>query len=453
MLCQSAMRTRANDWSSADAAPKMGAARSFRWIVSQEGSRESYAVPLAFHRLNMLRLFYADIWCRHGRGILGRGPGGARALATRFHAGIPSDRVVSFSLAGIFSRAALHFQRPHACPAALANEYCRFGRWFALRVRQHLKNLEVEPERDLFFGFNTNCLETLELLKDRRVFTVVDQVDPARLHDEAVRAEGELWPGWAQAPGGKPESYWERLKAEWAAADLVLVNSEWSGTALLKQGVLREKIIIVPLAIDLGAHVASEPVKPGKTLKVLWLGSVILSKGIQYLAEAARLLKGQDIEFLVAGPVGISDRAVQTFPPNMKVLGRVTRDKLGEVYRQAHVFVLPTISDGFAVTQLEAMARGLPVVTTPNCGRVVADGVDGFIVPARDGKALADALARLNNDRALLREMSRNALTTVRKYDLPSNAILINEQVAKHHPHWPSEATNENHHLGHQLLP
>jgi glycosyltransferase involved in cell wall biosynthesis len=96
------------------------------------------------------------------------------------------------------------------------------------------------------------------------------------------------------------------------------------------------------------------------------------------------------------------------------------------------VFVLPTLSDGFAITQLEAMAHGLPVVTTPNCGRVVTDGVDGFIVPARDSRALADALVRLDSDRSLLREMSRNALQTVKRYDLPSNAKLINALVLTH---------------------
>jgi glycosyltransferase involved in cell wall biosynthesis len=360
--------------------------------------------------------------------------------------------VISFSWAAILDRAALHFQRRRYSPAELGDHYCRFGRWFARRVREHLKTLELEPQRDLFFGFNTNCLETLELLEDRRVFAVVDQVDAARVHEEMVLAEAELWPGWAPAPGRMPESYWARLKAEWAAADLVLVNSEWSASALVRQGVPRAKIITVPLAIDLSQDQELEPVTPSGTLRVLWLGSVVLPKGIQYLVQAARLLQGQDIEFLVAGPIRISHRAVQTFPPNMKLLGRVTRDKLGEVYRQAHVFVLPTISDNFPMTQLEAMAHGLPVVITPNCGRAVTDGADGFIVPARDGQALADALARLHNDRPLLREMSRSALTTVRKYDLPSNAILINNEVAKHHPLWRSDATNENHHLGHQLL-
>jgi glycosyltransferase involved in cell wall biosynthesis len=113
-------------------------------------------------------------------------------------------------------------------------------------------------------------------------------------------------------------------------------------------------------------------------------------------------------------------------------LGRITRDHLQHIYRQAHVFVLPTLSDGFAITQLEALSHGLPVVATPNCGRVVTNEVDGLIVPARDGAALAEALARLDADRHRLRWMSSNALLTASKYDLPSNSRLIQKLVVEH---------------------
>jgi glycosyltransferase involved in cell wall biosynthesis len=253
----------------------------------------------------------------------------------------------------------------------------------------------------------------IEALKKRRVFTVVDQVDPARVEEEMILEEMERWPGWAKVRGRITEEYWKRIEAEWKAADAVLVNSEWSKQALVQQGVPAEKIITVPLALDLPRKEAPQPINPVGTLKALWLGSVVIRKGIQYLVEAARLLEGRDIEFLLAGPLAISREAVESFPRNIKVL----------------VFVLPTISDGFAVTQLEAMAHGLPVVTTPNCGRVVTDGVDGLIVPVRDGRALADALGRVEGDRALLREMSHNALQCVKNYGLPSNAAMINQLV------------------------
>jgi glycosyltransferase involved in cell wall biosynthesis len=263
------------------------------------------------------------------------------------------------------------------------------------------------------------------------VFTILDQVDAGLVHEDMVIEETNLWPGWQKFPDRMPRCYWDRRKAEWELADLVLVNSEWARQATIKQGVPPEKIVVVPLAIDLAGDHILAPVRAEGTLKVLWLGNVLVSKGIQYLVEAARLLKHEDIEFLLAGPIGIDEKVVRDFPANIKVLGRVTRDQLTSVYRQAHVFVLPTISDGFAVTQLEAMAHGLPVVITPNCGRVVTDGKDGLLVPVRDGRAIADALGRLNNDRELLRMMSFNALETIQNYDLPSNARLICEIASR----------------------
>ena len=404
---------------------------SLRWIVGQEGTRETYAIPVGFHRMKALRLFYADIWCRWGRGLLSHGSAGPRALATRYNPEIPSDRVVSFNRSAIVSKTIQHFRRWKEPPEAIGEGWCRFGRWFALQIREHVKKIDLNPHRDVFFGYDTNSLEVLEYLAGAGVFKVLDQTDPGKLHEDLVIEESERWPDWQKKPGRLPKSYWDRRQAEWRLADLIVVNSEWSRQALIQDGVASGKIIVVPLAINLSCKRPSSPVNPIGDLRVLWLGNVILSKGIQYLVEAAKILRGQNIKFLLAGPLGISDHAVRSFPDNITILGRVTRDKLSDTYRHAHVFVLPTISDGFGITQLEAMSHGLPVVTTPNCGRVVTDGHDGLIAPARDGKALADALARLNGNRQLVRDLSKNALITVQRYDLPSNALLINREVER----------------------
>ena len=404
-------------------------AEPFRWIVSQEGSRQTYAVPVSFRRLGALRLMYTDIWWPWWRSLMKRGSAGTRALATRYCQEIPPELVVAFTPFATLRRVQQHLRGSIPGRNQLSEEYLSFGRWLALQTREHLKTIELDPERDCFFGFNSNCLETLELLKDRRIFTIMDQEDPGVVEENIVLEEAERWPGWDAIPGRASQNYWNRVKAEWAAADLVLVNSNWSREALRQQGVPMAKIIVVPLAIDFKSDHALVPINPDGPLKVLWLGSVILRKGIQYLVEAARKLERQGVEFLLAGPLGISAQAVRSFPGNIEVLGRVTRDQLSMYYRQAHVFALPTLSDGFAITQLEAMTHGLPVVTTPNCGDVVTEGVDGLIVPARDSQALADAIARLNDDRPLLRAMSANALLTVLKYDLLSNARMIQNIV------------------------
>ena len=157
---------------------------------------------------------------------------------------------------------------------------------------------------------------------------------------------------------------------------------------------------------------------PNRPLRVLFLGQVILRKGIQYLIEAAMLLRNEAIHFDIVGSIGISDEAVASAPSNITFHGLVSRDRTDEFYRSSDLFVLPTLSDGFALTQLEAMAHGLPVIATPNCGEVVSDGVDGLIVPASDANALAEAFQLLIQDPGRLGAMSAATGPKVEKFSL-----------------------------------
>ena len=162
--------------------------------------------------------------------------------------------------------------------------------------------------------------------------------------------------------------------------------------------------------------------KAEHTLRVLWLGQVNVRKGIHYLIEAARLLEQEPVEFDIVGPIGISESAIRSAPGNMAFHGRATRDATSKWYLKSDVFVLPTLSDGFALTQLEAMAHGLPVIATPNCGRVVEDGKTGFLIPPCDSRALADAVLRFVTRRTLAGEMAAACQKSAEAYSLDNFA-------------------------------
>ena len=407
--------------------------QGFRWIVSQIGARQHYGVPRGFHYQGNLRRFYTESWCRRGSSVLKYGSAKLKAFAGRYSPDLPSERVVSFTARTEWDRLRYSKSESHTLSQRY-EEFLRFGKVFSEWVTEDLAAQPLDATRDMFFGFNTGCLETLEMLRDRGVLTIVDQIDPARMEEDLVYEESKRWPGWQKATGRVPEEYFKRLSAEWALADLVVVNSEWSRQALVAQGVPREKQIVVPVAYEpTGIQFKLRPQKKGP-LTVLWIGSVNLRKGIPYLMEAAEMLRRSDIRFVVAGPLEISESAVRSAPANVSFLGRLTRGETSKHYRSADLFVLPTISDGFAITQVEAMAHGLPVITTPNCGQVVTPGIDGIIVPARDSRALAEAIARLDADRQLLCEMSRQALATAHTFQLPSQAAQIEKAVRRLRP-------------------
>lgn len=409
------------------------------WIVAQIGARENYAVPRALHRAGRLRRFYTDAWCRWGRSILKRGPHLARGFANRYHPELPGRQVTSFTGAAIPNILRRHWHHGTGSRTDLGDHHIEVGRQFAMNVRDHL----TAAGRHAFLGFSIGSYEVLDALRGGGVLTVVDQVAPGPIEQTIVAEEAERWPEWAlEVPDERPRLQ-ERAAAEWEAATLVLVNSEWSRDALMDQDVPEDKIIVVPCAYEPPEDLDNRPPTPStedRPLQVLWLGSVILRKGIQYLVEAARELTDRPIEITVAGPLGITEAAVQSAPPNVRFVGRVPRDETTALYRAADVFVFPTLSDGFGITQLEAMGHGCPVVTTPNCGRVVTDRRDGLVVPPRSSEHLAEVLAALEDDRNWVAEMGRAARTTAQDYSLNAYARRLFEAVRRS----PTQTGDEN---------
>jgi glycosyltransferase involved in cell wall biosynthesis len=93
----------------------------------------------------------------------------------------------------------------------------------------------------------------------------------------------------------------------------------------------------------------------------------------------------------------------------VELTGPVPRSEMLAHFQWADVFLLPSLCEGSATVAYEALACGLPVIATPNTGTIVRDGVEGFIVPARNVDGIVQSLEKLANDRNLLREMSEKA--------------------------------------------
>lgn len=392
------------------------------FTVAQIGAREHYAVPRSFHRLGRLRQLFTEFWWPFDIAQTAKLPRMMRRILGRRHGDLPNRKVAAFNLRQTLLEARLRASSRGGDSNVQFQRYVARGRWFAARVNRALQRSGGLGTDDAFFGFTTGSLETLRYANANGAMTIVDEISPCRTEERLVIAERSKWAGWEPERELVPAAYWQRLEAEWAEAKIVLVNSEFSRASLIDQGAEPSKIIVVPLAYETrspGTEAAAALVGPGRDrLRVLWLGSVILRKGIPYLIEAARELEEETVDFIIAGPIGISADVVASAPNNMRFIGQVPRLVAADQFRRADLFVLPTISDGFAITQIEAMAHGCPVIATPNCGRVVEPDHSGMIVPVADAGALAEAIRRLNRDRDLLERMKANAIERSRQFSL-----------------------------------
>ena len=146
---------------------------------------------------------------------------------------------------------------------------------------------------------------------------------------------------------------------------------------------------------------------------------VVREKGYLEFLEAARQVHAAfpRTTFLCAGPYepwkadAISEREIAAFGLGdaLRMLGQ--RDDVHDLYAAMDVLVLPSHREGFPYAPMEASATGIPVVATDirGCRQTVVDGESGFLVPARDARALAGALERLAADPALRERMGARA--------------------------------------------
>ena len=397
------------------------------WFCAQIGAREHYAVPRVLHRDGQLAALYTDYWAGPVVRQLARKTNKIQLLATRFHPDLAEAPVTSWNTRSLAWEAGTRRNKN----LNAYEGFIRTGARFSICVRDALSRRNDLDSSATFFAYDTGALEAMEWCRERGVRCILNQMDPNRVEVEMVREEEKRWPGWSPQSLEVPEDYFRRREQEWALADRVVVNSEFCREALVRQGVPEAKIAIVPLCFEAGHRNAetndksnTEP-KPKAKLRILFLGQVILRKGIQYLMQAAKLLENESVQFDIVGPVGISSAAVASASRNIVFHGRATRDQTAAWYRQSDVFVLPTLSDGFAITQLEAMSYGLPVIATPCCGAVVSDGVDGFIVPPRNPEALAKTLQRYLVEPGLIQHQRNAALAKVKQFTLNSLATHL----------------------------
>jgi glycosyltransferase involved in cell wall biosynthesis len=389
-----------------------------RVIVAQVGARQHYDIADICHTHGALTKLHTDFWIGRSSpisNVLKRVPGtSARRLLGRNVHGIPDSLVTTHALEALYWRLRSERARGHSGQFEI---YRRWGSQFAQSVA---KSLNSENFTTLF-SFSGASLEALLHARKLGALSVLDEIAPSHLEDEIIAEEQSRFPLLEPHSSPTPASFFERIEAEWDAADRVLVNSNWTKSALLARGVPLEKIYVVPISYDNNSVTPTRKFRsPNEPLRVLWLGTLCLRKGFPYAIEAARQLMDSHVKFTFAGPSTI-DLARVNWPDNSQYLGQVPRNDVPSLWRDHDIFLLPTLSDGFAITQIEALAHGLPVIVTSNCGDVIEDRRCGRIVPPRDARSIADAIRGFLDGEISLGDASEAAM--VRSLDFSAQAV------------------------------
>lgn len=236
----------------------------------------------------------------------------------------------------------------------------------------------------------------------------------ARFQWKVLQEEHERW----SAPLDTYDSRdTDREQEQYAMADCITVPSSFAARSFVLEGVDAGKIRTIPYGVKLADFQPHGTPSPD-AFEVLFIGQVSLRKGVPYLLQAFARLRHPHKRLRIIGPVFSHIKPLLPRLPmeHVEFVGAVSRAELVRYLSSSHVMVLPSLEEGLALVQGEALACGCPVIATPNSGGedLFTDGKEGFIVPIRDPQAIAEKLQRLADDPLLQQQMRANALQRVR---------------------------------------
>jgi glycosyltransferase involved in cell wall biosynthesis len=294
-------------------------------------------------------------------------------------------------------------------------------RWSYYEDRIHdrwAKGLLKKYQADVVIGYEKSCRDTFVAAKQSGKQTILDlaQVHTAFIHQ--LRQKTDFF---ASITGR--QSLFNRIDAlkrvEYTLSDTMICLSAFAANTLLSEGIPKEKVHIANLGFDPARFQPKAAYTRFTQLQLIYVGIVTRRKGIHLLIDLMQSLQNLPVHLTVVGPWGDASDLLNSKSnyTNITYIPYLHHDALAERLRQSDVFVLPSYLDSWAAVVLEAMACGLPVITTAQTGASEVVGDDaGFVLETGDVAGLQKAVMEYLDNADLVEQHGRCAAAKVQQY-------------------------------------
>jgi glycosyltransferase involved in cell wall biosynthesis len=274
------------------------------------------------------------------------------------------------------------------------------------------------PPCDIFHGWVGFSLACLRAAKRQGALGLLE--DPGahvRYWHEATIEERRRF-GVDEREGGAvfSESMMRRVEREYQTCDRIVVLSSGARRTFEQRGYAGKVEVVLP-GVDHTFFTPPAESNVSPVFRVCYAGRVELAKGLGYLLQAWKRLALPQAELVLMGEVKPDTRAMLEGLKSVRLTGFLTPQELAERYRESDIFIFPSVSEGFGLVLLEAMACGLPVIAVEGTGadHCVSDGKEGFVVPVRDAERLAESILWCYQHREETRAMGRAARARIER--------------------------------------
>ena len=266
---------------------------------------------------------------------------------------------------------------------------------------------------DILHAWSNFGLRSLLKAKKRGIKTTLDR---ASSH---IGTQADILSGLARKWGLKTRAInkaeIKKAELEYKFADYIFVPSEFSRQSFVERGFDEKRLVLLPFGVD-SQELSAIKAEPEKFVAT-FVGQIGIEKGVPELIEAWKKADLKDASLRLVGSINQTGKELLkkiTLPDNVEITGHL--QGFENIFAGTSVFLFPSHQEGSALVTYEAMAAGLPQVTTFQAGSVVRDGEDGFIIQAGDSDSLTEKILYFYNNRERIREMGESSRVRVKKY-------------------------------------
>ncbi len=274
-------------------------------------------------------------------------------------------------------------------------------------------------EADVVIGFDTSSWILIERCKKLGIKFILDvSIAHPVSKQEVYRSIALSFPSWGNTLKNKPQHLIDLEQQELENADAIVVASSFSKHTLVDNGIAVDNIFVNPYGVEADAFFpAIKKYQP--SINFVFVGLVDARKGVPLLLEVWEKLHPLDATLTLIGPIDeVVKELVQTSFPTIIIKGKVPFIELKQLLPKYDVLVFPSYFEGFGLVVLEAMAAGLPVITTnATCGAdLIEHGVDGVTFNTGDREQLHKSIQSFIDFRYNLVEMGKNSREKALQY-------------------------------------
>ncbi len=264
-----------------------------------------------------------------------------------------------------------------------------------LFIKNAISSIKIKP--DILIGLSSFLEKTIEYCNSHNIFSIVDHGSLHPNFEKKIIIEECKKISVDYNEFVAPDWQIKRMKSEFSNSKKIIVLSNIAKKSMIKEGVLESKIKVLNCGVDQD-YFKKIDTKKFDEFSIVYCGSLSPRKGVHNLIESFKLANIINSKLIIIGAKSNSaeyENYLRSKSTNkVEFLGSVKQSNLTNLLSKCHLFILPSIADGFGLVVLQAISMGLPVIVSSNVGAadIIKKYGGGHIYKYNDVNELAEKI-------------------------------------------------------------